>query len=227
MRTVVYTGTRNVYGDMSAACKSLLKHNGADRVFFLIEDDSFPEQLPEMVRCLNVSGQAFFRHDGPNYSCRWTYMTMMKIAVPLISEIAETTDRVLVMDVDTIVTGDLDGLWELPPATVYMTREVGRPYAYYNAGVMLMDVDAMAGEAPKVIRAINVRKMDFPDQDAMNNVMRGKISELPPEFNTSNWTVKPTGEPRIVHYAAVRNWHDRPEWKRYAGMSWADAIAPL
>lgn len=45
-RVVVYAGTRNLYHDMVVSAKSLLCHDGADRIIFLIEDDAFPECLP-------------------------------------------------------------------------------------------------------------------------------------------------------------------------------------
>ena len=49
-RVVVYSGTRNVYHNMTVAAKSLLRHTHIDRVWFLIEDDAFPEELPDLCR---------------------------------------------------------------------------------------------------------------------------------------------------------------------------------
>ena len=220
MRTAVYTGTRNVYGDMATACKSLLYHRGADRVIFMIEDDHFPEQLPECVQCWNVSGQQYFNPEGPNFRSRWTYMTLMKIAVPFMMG-----GRVLVLDIDTVVDGSLDGLWQLPPAPIYMAREVGRTEEYYNCGVVLMDCEAMMADAEKIIDLINRVPLQFNEQDAVNRIMRGRIAQLPPEYNASDWTVAPEGEPVITHYAAVRHWQDRPLWRKYAALSWAEAVA--
>lgn len=223
MRTVVYTGTRNVYEDMAAACKSLLYHQGADRVVFMIEDDFFPDILPPVVEPMNVSRQEFFDRDGPNFNCRWTYMTLMKMAVPFL-----LTGRVLVLDIDTIVNGSLDGLWSLPPAPIWMAREVGRTEEYYNCGVVLMDCEAFQADAEKIIERINLRRMDFPEQDAVNAIMRGRIAQLPPEYNASGWTVRPEGEPVIRHFAAIRRWQTDPLWQKYASMTWDEATgAPL
>ena len=222
MRTAVYLGTRNVYEDMAGACKSLLYHRGADRVLFCIEDDTFPEQLPDMVQTVNVSGQQWFDHDGPNYASFWTYMVLLKAALPLM-----LTGRILVLDIDTVVLGSLDSLWALPPAPVYMTREVGRPGAYYNAGVMLMDCEAFREDAKEIIRRLNDKRYQFIEQDAINDVMRGRIAELPSIYNASGWTVPPDGAPIIRHYAAIRRWQNLPEWQRYAGLSWAEAVAGM
>lgn len=214
MRTVVYTGTRNVYADMAVACKSLLIHNGADRVIFLIEDDAFPGELPPIVETMNVSGQKFFPPDGPNYSSLWTYMAMMKAAVPLI-----LTGRVLLLDCDTIIHGSLDGLWSLPDAPIYMARET-RVEEYYNAGVILMDCEAMREDAPRIIDLINTQPMLLCDQDAINQVMAGRISALPPEYNASPWTLPPDALEIITHYAGERRWQWHPLWQSYAVQPW-------
>jgi len=55
MRAAVYAGTRNVYQDMIPAMKSLLIHSNVEKVYFLIEDDTFPYPLPPEVECINVS----------------------------------------------------------------------------------------------------------------------------------------------------------------------------
>ena len=72
MRTAVYAGTRNVYQNMTTAAKSLLSHTHVDRVWFLIEDDLFPEALPDVIRTKNVSGQTWFDPEGPNAKKRWS-----------------------------------------------------------------------------------------------------------------------------------------------------------
>lgn len=55
MRTAVYTGTRNLYPYMIAAAKSLLVHSNVDKIYFLIEDDKFPYELPPKTVTINVS----------------------------------------------------------------------------------------------------------------------------------------------------------------------------
>jgi hypothetical protein len=72
MRTAVYCATRNLYGDMETAAKSLLKNTpSVERVWFLIEDDEFPRPLPDCIRVKNVSGQTWFKPGGWNIS-NWT-----------------------------------------------------------------------------------------------------------------------------------------------------------
>lgn len=220
MRTVVYTGTRNVYEDMVVACKSLLFHRGADRVIFMVEDDWFPDVLPGKVQVMNVRDQEFFRKDGPNYHNPWTYMTLMKMAVPFL-----LSGRVLVLDIDTVVDGSLDGLWALPPAPVWMAREVGRVEEYYNCGVVLMDCETFAADAERIIEMVNRERLQFCEQDAINRVMAGRIRQLPAEYNVSGWTVAPeSGNAIIRHYAAVRHWQSDARWQKYARMDWDEVV---
>ena len=222
MRTAVYTGNRKVYRDMDAACKSLLYHGAADWVLFLIEDDAFPdEDLPENVHCMNVSDQAWFRKDGPNYHNYWSYFTMMKAAVPFI-----VPGRVLVLDVDTIVCDDLSGLWSLPDAPIYMALEAGKP-DYYNSGVILMDASdpSLQADMREVIRRLNEKHYDFNEQDAISEVMAGRIAKLPSEYNVCPWTVKPeSGRTSIEHYAGLRYWRDRELWRKYDRMTWDEVL---
>lgn len=221
MRTVVYTGNRAVYESMGAACRSIIYHRGADKIFLLTEDDVFPEPLPPCVTNVNVSGQTFFPPNGPNYSNRWSYMTLMKTAVPFLPYIH---GRVLVLDIDTFVCGSLDDLWSLPHGPLYMAREVGRREEYYNAGVMLMDTEALRDDFREVLRRLNNTHYTFGEQDALNNIMRGRIKTLPPEYNVSDWTVRTDRETRIRHYAAVRDWSREEIYLQYARMKWTDAL---
>ena len=51
-RVAVYMGTRNVYRQMAAACKSLLYHTRVDRVWFLIEDDALKSNQTQEYQAL-------------------------------------------------------------------------------------------------------------------------------------------------------------------------------
>lgn len=217
-RIAVFTGNRKVYPDMVAASKSILYHRAADKIFLLTEDDAFPDDLPSNIVNVNMSNQQYLSKESPNYNTPWSYFTMMKAAVPYMF-----SGRVLVLDVDTIICSDLHDLWTLPDAPIYMAREVGRPYAYFNSGVMLMNAVSMREYADRIFDKLNTRYYTFNEQDAINEVMMNSIAELPPEFNVSDWTVKSDKPAQIVHYAALREWHDKPLWQYYASMSWDNA----
>ena len=223
-RVAVYAGTRNVYHNMAVAARSLLWHTRMDRVIFMIEDDVFPEYLPGVIETWNVRGQTFFHPNGPNFNSHWTYMTLMRLALP---ELLPEEHRALWLDVDTIVNDDIGALFDLDlggcPVAAAREPEWSRPgRVYYNAGVLLMDLDALRGDLCRaLIRQVNTVPMDFKDQDAINEVCKGRICTLSPIWNASDWTAKPI-DPKITHFAADREYTRQPLFKTYERKNWRD-----
>ena len=221
-RIVVYAGTRNIYKNMITAAKSLLNHTRVDRVWFLIEDDEFPEELPAVIKTKNVSGQEWFDPDGPNARKRWSWMALMKLALP---EVFPELGRVLWLDVDTIVRKDIGELFGTDLEGCYIAAveepmRSKRPFKYFNAGVMVMDLTRLRdGTARRLIDMANGRVLDFPDQDAINLICQGSIKEISPYFNSNCWIVE-MPDPAIEHFAADRNYTERALWKEYENKEW-------
>ena len=223
-RVAVYAGTRNVYSQMTAACKSLLSHTRVDRVWFLIEDDAFPEELPDVIQCHNVSEQAYFDHDGPNYSSAWTYMSLIRLALP---RILCHEDRVLWLDIDTIVMKDIGELFdtEMKGNQVAMVEEPVRskyPFRYHNAGVLLMDLQRMRAEGDwrKMIRLVNREAYTAMDQDMLNLFLQGEILTLKPEWNDAGTITQPTKDPYIRHFAGNLKGSGWELFDQYARAEW-------
>ena len=220
-KVVVYAGTRNVYHNMVVAAKSLLCHTQMDRVWFLIEDDAFPEELPAVIKTKNMSGQQWFP-DGPNTRKRWSYMSLLRLALP---EILPEEDRVLWLDIDTIVNADITDLMktDLDGCYVAAVEEPIRskdPFLYYNAGVMVMDLKKLRdGMADLLIRYVNRVDMRFPDQDVINLLCQGRIKPVSPYWNSNIWIVE-VSDPGITHFAADRNYERHKLWQKYEQMEW-------
>ena len=221
-RVVVYAGTRNIYGNMVTAVKSLLEHTRVDRVYFLTEDDVFPEWLPEIIEIRNVSGQRWFDPDGVNARARWGYMALMKLAL---CEVLPEEKRVLWMDVDTIVNRDIGELLDMDLEGKYVgaaEEPIRRkdPFRYYNTGVMLMDLEKLRdGTADRLIRLANERRMTFPDQDAVNLLLQTEIKEISPEWNSNRWIVE-VEDAAVTHYAADKEYWTRAGWIEKAKREW-------
>ena len=221
-KIVVYAGTRNVYKQMTTAAKSLLCHTHVDRVWFLIEDDAFPEPLPNKISVMNVSGQKWFDPDGVNAKKRWGWMSMIRLALP---ELFPGYDRVLWLDIDTIVRKDISELFRIDLGQCYMAAaeepmRSKRPFMYFNSGVMLMDLRKLRGEMMhRLISRVNSVPMDFPDQDAINILCQGYIKPMDPYYNSNVWIVE-VDDPAIMHFAADRSYTERPLWKEYERIEW-------
>lgn len=223
-RVAVYAGTRNVYRNMITAAKSLTRHTRMDRVWFLIEDGKIPDemgQLPDVVRVKDMSGQAWFP-EGPNTRKRWSYMALLRLALP---EILPEEHRVLWLDVDTIVNRDIGELFgtDLGGCYIAAAEELIRskpPFVYFNAGVMLMDLDALRdGKYMELIRLVNGTELTFPDQDAVNLLMQTRIKKISATYNSNIW-IEEVPDPAVTHYAADRHYWIRDGWKEAERQEW-------
>lgn len=222
-RVAVYAGTRNLYHKMAVAAKALTMHTRMDKVVFLTEDNDFPEWLPDIVEIKNVSGQTWFRPDGPNFVSHWTWMTMMRVVIPwLLPE----ESRALSMDVDTLATRDIGPLFDtdMKGNLLAMVEEPTRsknPFLYFNMGVALMDLDALraSGRVEEMVDTLNRRKLQFIDQDAVNIRCQGRILPIAPQFNSCPFTREPA-DARIIHFAANRHYEEKETFKFYERSEW-------
>ena len=219
MKAAAYFGTRNVYDAMIPAVRSLIAHSDVEKIYLFIEDDTFPHELPEICETRNISGQTVFRKTGPNYASKWTYMSMMRTALPfLLPEL----DRILYLDIDTIVNMDIADIWEVPLDGQYFAavREPAksRPgFTYINAGVMLMNLDKLRdGKAEEIIDLLNRRFYPCKEQDLFSELCQGQFVLLPGDYNVSDFTDQPR-QMKIIHYAAkpLAEWYRNELVQRY------------
>ena len=241
MRAAVYSGTRNLYEHMLAAIKSLTANSSVDRIYLLIEDDKFPWDLPPLVETINVSDyvRETFPPDGPNMKSPFTYMAVVRGCYA--SLLPDDLDKVLQLDVDTIVVDNIDELWDIDMGAKWclMAEEPYNNYykpwgmQYYNAGVAMFNLKAIrqAKIEPEIIRDLNTIEERFAEQDAWQRLgAPRKFITMDVRFNES----KPTGytdNPAIVHYAGWKNWWDdkscprREYYRKYKTMTWEEAFA--
>ena len=112
-------------------------------------------------------------------------------------------DRVLYLDADTLVVGDISELWKTD-LTGYTLAGSAEPTAtrarrenlslgtspYINSGVLLVDLNAWrnshAGE--RILEYYKEKQsiISAPDQDAINGALAGEIYLLPPCYNYYN-----------------------------------------
>lgn len=228
-RVAVYAGTRNVYGMMAAAAKSLLATTHMDMVYFLIEDDAFPEPLPDVIFPMNITGggwnaKKLFDPEGPNYNSQWTWMSLVRLVLP---DLLIRENRVLWLDVDTIVEQDIGEIFDRDLAGNYvaMVEEPVRskyPFVYHNAGVMLMDLEALRADNTwrKWIALINREPFTAKDQDVINLICQGEILTLGPEWNSAGHITQNAEDPYIRHYAGSLRPSGSAAFARYEKAEW-------
>lgn len=204
---VVYTATRNYYPYLKTTIKSLYAHNNPKKVYVLAEDDDAP--FPNVI---NVS---MMKPKGVNAGTYFSYMSLLR--VQLANIIPE--DKVIYLDVDTVVCDDLSPLWEVDMegkwwGAVKEAQTWYKPFGkdYYNNGVSIYNLKQMRedGIVPKLVKEIEEVYHRFIDQDVMNKYcVPDKVVSLPVRFNESS-CCGITEHPAIVHYAGTNNWYNNP-----------------
>lgn len=234
-KTAVYMGTRNIYSDMIPSLKSLLRNSDVEKVYFLIEDDEFPEYLPPCVEVINVSGQKYFKPDGPNYKNPWTWMPMMKAALTKVLP----DDRTLILDYDVFFVKNIGSeLWDIDLADYYFAgvtewKKEGFKQPYINLGVVLLNLKKIRedGMDDKFIHSLNTEYTFTNEQDVMNRLCNGHIKTISSTYNMNDY-VEPCEDPKVIHYAGIgenfpwsrKRWQDLPAAKRFRRMSWEEVL---
>ena len=218
---VVYTGSRNLYRYMEATIRSLLEHNHVDTIYLLIEDDEFPYEIPANVVTMNVSNQTYFPETGINFTSPFTYFCLLRVCL---AEILPDEDKVISLDVDTIVTDSLEDMWDIDLTGKWFAmcpEYLGgyRPFGgdtYYNAGVALYNLEQIRQDkiVPKLVKYLNNTYARCMDQEAWNYFGQDKAVALPVRFNETQYNGY-TDNPAIVHYCGYFYWQkDRKMYRR-------------
>ena len=225
---VVYAASRKLYPVLPMAYMSLLKHNPEAAVVCLIEDDELPYEVPWNVGTVNVSGQEWFGEDCVNIKTSFTYLSLMRVCY---TKLFPGYDRVLQLDVDTIVNDNLMPIWKIDMDGKYFAAvpehlSHWKPYGkdYRNVGVCLFNLKQMRADGvdDELIRFLNTNKVPYIDQDALNwlNAEKGgdKALTLGVRYNECFVTGE-TLRPAVVHAAGCRNWFSNLD-EQYRGGYW-------
>lgn len=146
-------------------------------------------------------------------------MVLMKAAM---HRVFPKLDRILCLDVDTVVVDDISELWDLDLSHYYVAGAIeplkAKEEVYINAGVMMLNLNNLRtyGKGDELIATLNRKKFMCCEQDCIAERCQGGILEISGDYNACNYT-EHSNKPKIVHYAAVKNWqkNTRAKWHRY------------
>lgn len=210
---IVYALTSNVHECLRPSIESLVKHNPKARVFVITEDENFPFELPKNVEIVNVSEQKFFpdiaTHRNEDFG---GYINHLKVCYSSLLPV----NKVIHLDIDTIVCDSLEGLWKTDVAgkwfaAVPESQTWYRPFGdkYYNMGVALFNLAQLRKDKVQndMIEYLMTANQPYADQNAWNKFgfEQNKAVELDLRYNESIVTGK-TDDPAIVHYCAILDW---------------------
>ena len=206
MKCASYCMTRNIYPMVIPSLKSLLANNDIDRVYLITEDDDIGLWLPDNVKIINVSGQQYIKQSSPNYYTNFTWMVMIRLALPMI---LEEEDRLLSLDLDTIIQSNIEDLWDLDMTDKYVAGAIENDltkyhgYSYINCGVMFMNLQKFRdGMAQNIIDLLNTKRYVYNEQDCMNEQVKEENKLiLSPAYNYGFFNQGAMCLPRILHFA--------------------------
>ncbi len=196
--------TPNYIVPAAAMLKSLLDSStDTFHVISLVTED-IPREMQEMLsgmgkgrlelEYLSLKG----RLDGYYTDARYSEAASFRLLLP---ELLPSYDKILYLDCDIIVRQDMGVLFrnkdlkENYLAAVYEApiedqseriKALGCiPGHYFNSGVLLMNLKQMREEnvSSKLLKACEKDYMEFPDQDALNQVCQGRVLPLGPVNN--------------------------------------------
>lgn len=210
---VAYALTRNVYEWIRPSITSLAEFNPDVRVFILCEDDEFPFELPIKAEIINISDQNYFPNIGEHRQEAFGgFINQLKVCYPSLLPV----DKVIHLDIDTIICDKLDGLWETDVegkwfAAVPESQTWYRPFGdkYYNMGVALFNLDQLRKDKVQesMIEYLMSTNQPFADQNAWNKFAydNNKAQVLNLRYNESRVTGM-TANPAIIHYCSYPGW---------------------
>ena len=210
--------------------KSLLANNDIDKVYLFTEDDDIGIWIPDKVKIVNVSGQQYIKPSSPNFNTRFTWMVMMRMALPFI---VPDEGRILSLDLDTIIRSSIEDLWDLDMKDKYvagaietdLTRHKG--YSYINCGVMMMNLEKMRdGMAENIINLLNTKRYLYNEQDCMNEEVHEENKLIiSPAYNFGFFNKTEMCFPKIIHYAAFgRRFMEQNEVQQWGAKKWEDIL---
>ena len=215
---IVYALTRNYYHKILPSLRSLHEHHPDAKVYILCEDDEFPLDIPFKAKAINISNDHTFDNSVNIGNKFGGSINLLKVYYP---KLLPRINKVIHLDVDTIVCDSLDELWKadvkgkwiaaVPEYTACHSQLRLYGDIYYNAGVMLINLQQMRKDDIMDTMAqflIDVPQ-PFADQDAWNKygIEQDKVTVLPVRYNECI-SCGITDNPAIVHYCAIDDWYE-------------------
>ena len=147
----------------------------------------------------------------------------------LLPELLPEKDSIVYIDCDVVVRQDLSRLYRSLDlgdnllAAVYeapIEDQASRfkalgcdPEKYFNSGFLIMNLAKIREEhtSARLLEALKVDYLEFPDQDALNQVCKGRVLPLSPVYNSIRTFFIPKYKPDFLIVYSEDQWRDVQE----------------
>lgn len=196
--------TPNYIVPAATMLKSLLDSSADTFHVICLVTEEIPHEMQEMLyrmgngrlemEYLSLKG----RLDGYYTDARYSEAASFRLLLP---ELLPGYEKILYLDCDIIVRQDMGILFRNTDlndnymAAVYEAPIEGQaerikvlgciPGQYFNSGMLLMNLKQMREEkvSARLLKACEKDYMEFPDQDALNQVCQGRVLPISPVYN--------------------------------------------
>ena len=253
-KKVIVMGADNGYQDkIEATIKSICAHH-KNLKFYIFNDDISSEWFQLMAKRLEplssqIVNMKISSHSLKNYHLplpHLSYATFFRYFIPQFV----TEEKALYLDADIIVRDSIEELF-LEDFDGFSIAAVEDEFEKntFNAGVMLIDVDAWRREGitEKLLQLTNeFHESSYGDQGILNRLFQNNWKKLPQKYNfmvgmdtvariygIDSWyteSIKVENEAKIIHYTGKKPWHlvnlnrFREEWWYYYGLEWSEIV---
>ena len=255
-RAVVFAGDYAYIRQIETAMKSLCRHNSHVKIYVLNQD--IPQEWFSRLRMYvqEIGGDLIdCKLIGTQYTMNWSnklphinHMTFARYFIPDFV----TEDKVLYLDSDLIVTGDLTDLFGLDLGENYLAaaRSCFGAGLGFNAGVLLINNKKWKSETirQKLIELTEKEHKNVKegDQSILNMLFKDQYSLLEDKYNFQIgfdagaaeknhafiFEIPLTPLPKILHYISPdKPWKQfsvgrlREEWWKYSFMEWSYIVS--
>ena len=221
--------TPNYFVPAAAMLRSLLDASTGGFEVICLVTETIPERMQEKLLRLG-EGRLRFRYlplqgrlAGVYTDPRYTEAASFRLLLP---DLLPEYERIVYIDCDVIVRQDVGRLYretdlgenwlgvvfEAPiEQQALRFRALGcDPMRYFNSGFLLMNLRKMREEqvSERLLEACRVPYLEFPDQDALNQVCQGRVLPLSPLYNSIRTFFIPKYKPDFIKQYGEALWAD-------------------
>lgn len=226
---LVIAFTPNYFVPASVCILSVLKHSDSRDYFHMIclLTEPLPDQMQRQLERLggdrvqysfiNLDGKLNGIYVDDKYTIAASYRLLLPDLLP-------EYDKVMYIDCDVVVRNNLAKLFRetnlgdnylagVYEATLdfqisHMNAIGCKPGNYINSGFLIMNLGLLRADnmTEKFITASNSDYLEFPDQDVLNQLCQGRITGLPPYYNSIRTFFLPQYKSAFLSYYAEEDW---------------------
>lgn len=229
MLPIAVAFTPNYFVPAAVMLRSLLDSSSGDYHVICLLTEDLPLHMREKLERMDSARLEFeYRNlagrikDVP-VDPRYTEAALFRLLLP---DLLEEYDKVVYIDCDMIIRQDVAGLWaetslgdnwlgavfEAPIENqANRFRSLGCiPSEYFNSGFLLMNLKQMRtdGVVARFMEASKRENLEFPDQDVLNMVCRGRVLPLSPIYNSIRTFLLPQYKADFLAQYSLLQWKD-------------------